>query len=85
MKYYGSTPRIVLKDDELVTITKDVYGDVEASVTNLLWKDKISLVIGGKNLLDNDYIGYSDGSFSNQPTAFGRYYFIKLNIKLDML
>lgn len=85
MKYYGSTPHIVLKDDELVTITKDVYGDVEASVTKLLWKDKISLVIGGKNLLNNDYIGYSDGSFSNQPTAFGRYYFIKLNIKLDML
>ncbi|MCK5171089.1 MAG: TonB-dependent receptor, partial [Bacteroidales bacterium] len=84
MKYYGSTPHIKLQDGELVTITKDIYGDLEASVTKLLLKDKVSVVIGGKNLLDNKYIGYSDGSLSNQPTAFGRYYFIKLNIKLGM-
>ena len=82
VKYYGSTPHIVSRDGELTTITKDMYGDLEASATKSLWNDKISVVVGAKNLLDVKYVEYNDGSLSNQPTSFGRYYFMKLNIKL---
>lgn len=90
LKYYGSTPVLVFKDTDgnpdtdpiPVTINRKAYGYMEATVTKLFWKNRISMVIGGKNLLNVKYVGYDDGNLENTPTAFGRYLFVKLNINL---
>ncbi len=90
-KYYGSTPRLVFDDTDNnpdtdpvpVTINRDPYGDLEATVTKLFWKNKVTVVIGGKNLLNVKYVGYDNGDLTNNPTAFGRYFFLKVNLKFS--
>ncbi len=90
-KYYGATPRLVFDDTDnnpdtdpvLVTINRDPYGDLEATMTKLFWKNKITVVLGGKNLLNVKYVGYDNGDLANSPTAFGRYFFVKVNLNLS--
>ncbi len=85
LKYYGKTPSLFYREGVYFLINKNSYGELEVSITKTVWKDRISAVIGGKNLLNNKYIGYENGSLSSSPTAYGRYYFIKLNIKLNTI
>ena len=69
----------------------DPYGDLEITFTKTLWKNRMNLVIGGKNLLNN-YIrtvtGYREyGQEGYQPSRYGalnygRTWFVKLNVKL---
>jgi len=82
-KYYGATPVLTsLETGEFGYINKDPYGDLEVTATKQLWKNRISLILGGKNLLNVKYVGYEDDREAS-PAAFGRYYFLKLNLSLN--
>jgi len=89
-KYYGTTPRLVFEDTDNnpgtpsvpVTINRNSYGDLEATVTKQLWKNRVSLILGAKNLLNVKYVGYDNGNLANSPTSFGRYFFLKVNLNL---
>ena len=90
LKYYGSTPRLVFEDTDNdpetdpvpVTIHRNPYGDLEATVTKLFWKNRVTVVLGGKNLLNVKFVGYDNGDLANSPTALGRYFFVKVNLNL---
>ncbi|HAN79058.1 MAG TPA: hypothetical protein DCQ31_15455 [Bacteroidales bacterium] len=87
-KYYGITPAIAMNENtsEYYQVYTEAYTDVEATVTKLFWKDKISVVIGGKNLMNNysrrtyGYIDSADDRLS--PLNFGRTFFVKLNFSI---
>jgi outer membrane receptor for ferrienterochelin and colicins len=95
LKYYGKTPSLTSIPEEsgggYYQVFVDPYGDLEVTFTKNLWKNRIYLVIGGKNLLNN-YIrtisgyrdfGQSDFQDSRYGTLnYGRTYFVKLNVKL---
>lgn len=86
LKYYSSTPDYVRNaNGDIVVVKKNGYGDLELTASKQLFNNRITLTAGGKNLLNNIYIGYSNGSLSSSPISFGRYFFLKLNIKLQKL
>jgi hypothetical protein len=55
---------------------------LEVTLSKQFIKDKLNVVIGAKNLLDNyssRTYGYLDGSEFLSPINYGRTYFIKAN------
>jgi len=90
LKYYGETPRLASLPEEqgggIYRVYAQPYGDLEATVTQNLWKNRLTLVVGGKNLL-NYYEGVTTGyqddvSIVYNPLYYGRVWFMKLNLKL---
>ncbi len=89
LKYYGTTPSLSVDPDtdEYYQVYTDPFGDVEVTLSKLLWKNRLTLVVGGKNLLDNyskrtyGYVGETYEYYG--PINYGRTYFIKLNLKLS--
>lgn len=89
LKYYGTTPSLAVNPDteEYYQVYTDPFGDVELTVTKLFWQNRLTLVVGGKNLLDNyskrtyGYVGERYEYLG--PMNYGRTYFIKLNLKLS--
>jgi outer membrane receptor for ferrienterochelin and colicins len=90
LKYYGETPRLASLPEEqgggIYQVYTQPYGDLEATVTQVLWKSRLSVVVGGKNLL-NHYEGVTTGYQTDQeiqlnPLYYGRVWFVKLNLKL---
>lgn len=90
LKYYGETPRLASLPEEqgggLYRVYTQPYGDLEATVTQNFWKNRLTLVVGGKNLL-NYYEGVTTGyqdeaSIVYNPLYYGRVWFMKLNLKL---
>ncbi|MEN8157218.1 MAG: TonB-dependent receptor [Bacteroidota bacterium] len=95
LKYYGETPSMASIPEEdgggYYRVYTDPYGDLEVSLTKTLLKKRLSLIVGGKNLLNN-YIrtvaGYRNFGQSNYQESrygtlnYGRTYFVKLNVKL---
>jgi outer membrane receptor for ferrienterochelin and colicins len=90
LKFYGETPRLAELPEEqgggIYQVYAQPYGDLEATITQPLWKNRLTLVAGGKNLL-NYYEGKTTGYQTDQeiqynPLYFGRIFFVKLNLKL---
>ena len=93
LKYYGETPALAAIPEEqgggYYRVFTDPFGDLEITFTKSLWKQRINLVVGGKNLLNN-YEGTTSGyrnygqegyqSSYNRPLNYGRTYFVKLNL-----
>jgi outer membrane receptor for ferrienterochelin and colicins len=94
VKYYGKTPSLAtIPEDQgggYYRVFTDSYGDLEITITKSLWKNRLNLVLGGKNLFNNiegKTSGYKDygqedyqASYSS-PLNYGRTYFIKMNFK----
>ena len=90
LKYYGETPRLASLPEEqgggIYQVFTQPYGDLEATVTQRLWKNRLTLVVGGKNLL-NYLEGVTTGYQAEQeiqynPLYYGRVWFMKLNLRL---
>ncbi len=89
VKYYGITPSLSVdsETEEYYQVYTDPYGDIEVTVTKLLWKNRLTLVVGGKNLLDNyerRTYGYKGETYEYLgPMNYGRTFFFKLNLKIS--
>ncbi len=89
VKYYGITPSLSVdsETEEYYQVYTDPYGDIEVTVTKLLWKNRLTIVVGGKNLLDNyerRTYGYKGETYEYLgPMNYGRTFFFKLNLKLS--
>jgi len=88
VKYYGITPSLAVdpETEEYYQVYTDPFGDVEVTLTKLLWKNRLTIVVGGKNLLDNysrRTYGYKGETYEYLgPVNYGRTFFLKLNLKL---
>jgi outer membrane receptor for ferrienterochelin and colicin len=84
-KYYGETPSLAPLPDqpgEFYNIYTEPFSDLEVTLSKQFIKDKLNVVIGAKNLLDNyssRTYGYIDGREFLSPINYGRTYFIKAN------
>jgi len=84
-KLYGETPSLAPlpgHPGEFYNIYTEPFSDLEVTLSKQFIKDKLNVVIGGKNLLDNyssRTYGYLDGSEFLSPINYGRTYFIKAN------
>ena len=91
LKYYGKTPSLAVDSDpepaEYYQVYTDPFGDLEVSITKLFWKNRLTLVLGGKNLLNNyerRTYGYRGEAYEYLgPMNYGRTFFFKLRIKLS--
>lgn len=95
LKYYGETPSLAAipgEDGEgYYRVFTDPFGDLELTFTKNLWKNRLTLVVGGKNLLDNyerrtwGYRDFGEDDYQYEyfgPLNYGRTWFVKLNVKL---
>lgn len=95
LKYYGETPSLAVIPEEngggYYRVFTDPFGDLELTFTKNLWKNRLTLVVGGKNLFDNyggrtygyEDFGESDYEYERKiPLNYGRTWFVKLNLKL---
>ncbi|MDA3822142.1 MAG: TonB-dependent receptor, partial [Bacteroidales bacterium] len=64
IKYYGQTPVLAAIPESdgggYYRVSTAAFGDVELTLSKNFWKNKISLVLGAKNLLNN-YEGITSG------------------------
>lgn len=89
VKYYGITPSLSVDSDteEYYRVHTEPYADIEATISKQLWKERIMLIAGGKNLADNysnrtyGYRGEREDYYA--PVNYGRTFFIKMIIKLE--
>lgn len=72
-------------------VRTEAYQDLEVTFTKNLWHNKVNLIIGGKNLMNNksirnfDYISWGQDNYSYEsfsPKNYGRTFFLKFNLKL---
>ncbi|MCK5788233.1 MAG: TonB-dependent receptor, partial [Chlamydiia bacterium] len=89
-KYYGITPYLITNEstDELYYVYKDPYSDLEVTASKMFWKNKLSVVVGAKNLFDNYYSttrGYEDRIYTemHRTQNYGRTFFVRMNIKFS--
>ncbi len=95
LKYYGKTPSLAPVPEEegggYYRIYTDPYGDLELTLTKQVWKNRITIIAGGKNLLDNyegittGYRDFGEDGFTPvriRPVNYGMTWFLKLNMKL---
>ena len=92
-KLYGETPTLVRSsiNDELYLVRTEAYSDMEVTLSKQLFNDKLNLIVGGKNLMDNIVLrttGYEDtsddgidDSVRERPLNYGRTFFIRANFK----
>ena len=95
-KYYGETPVLAPVPEEdgggYYRVYTDPFGDLELTITKNFWKNRATVVLGGKNLLNNyegktsGYEDYGQTDFQSaylRPLNYGRSFFLKLNINLS--
>ncbi len=95
MKYYGKTPSLAAIPEEqgggYYRVFTDPFGDLEITFSKSLWKERMNIVLGGKNLFNNyerrtsGYRDFGEGDYQPEylgPLNYGRTYFVKLNVKL---
>jgi len=93
-KYYGRTPSLATIPEEdgggYYQVFTDPYGDLEVTFTKSLWKERVNIVVGARNLLNNykrrtyGYRDYGEADYQYEylgPLNYGRTYFVKLNLK----
>lgn len=96
LKYYGKTPSLAPVPEEegggYYRVYTDPFGDLEITITKNFWKNRVNLVLGGKNLLNNygiitsGYLDYGQPDYQpsyDRPMNFGRTYFIKVYFKIN--
>jgi len=89
LKYYDITPSLAVDGNsgEYYQVYTEAFGDIEATISKLFWKNRLTIILGGKNLLDN----YSRRTYGYRgddpeylgPRYYGRTFFVKLNLKLN--
>lgn len=86
-KYNGKLPGYAVVGTDVVQTAVSDYNIMDATVSQLIWKDRINFVIGCKNLFDVKSInssvvggGAHSSSASSIPLSTGRNYFIKLSL-----
>ena len=97
IKYYGRTPSLApIPEDQgggYYRVFTDPFGDMEITITKTFWRNRMNIVLGGKNLFNNfegrtsGYIDYGQEGFQpsySNPLNYGRTYFMKMNFKLTM-
>jgi outer membrane receptor for ferrienterochelin and colicins len=89
-KYTGKLPSIVLNSqNELVKMQIQDYHTLDCSVAKRLFKNKVNLSVGAKNVLDVKNIngaisGQAHASSSNSiSVGMGRTYFMKIDININ--
>ncbi len=89
-KYYGITPYLMPNEStgKLYYVYKDPYSDLEVTASKMLWKNKLSVVIGAKNLFDNYYSttrGYEGRDYTEmyRTQNYGRTFFVRMSLKLS--
>ena len=86
-KFYGETPFLVGDgNDNYYSVYTESYSDLEVILTKNFFKDRLNVVVGGKNLFDN-YVsrsyGYQNGNYENfSPINYGRTFFAKATIRV---
>lgn len=88
-KYNGKLQGFAISDNEVIQTTMNDYHLLDANISKQIWKERLAVTLGCKNILDIKNIGstfssggaHSSGSGS-VPFATGRNYFIKLTLKL---
>lgn len=96
VKYYGKTPSLAaIPEDQgggYYRVFTDPHGDMEITITKIFWRNRLNLVLGGKNLFNNfkgrtsEYRDYGQAVYQStyySPLNYGRSYFFKLNFKLN--
>lgn len=96
LKYYGKTPLLApIPENEgggYYRVFTDPFGDLEITATKNLWKNRLTIVAGAKNLLNNydgitsGYKDFGETDFQEayiRPLNYGRTIFIKLNFNLS--
>ncbi len=90
-KYNGKLPYYTTNDDdEIVEGIQDPYHTLNASLNKHLFKNKLNISVGAKNLTDVTSVSRSAGSSSahsgdstSLPVSYGRTYFINLTYKFN--
>ncbi len=84
-KYNGKLAGYALLNSEILQTTVSEYSIMDATLSQLFWKDRINIVIGCKNLFDVKSInssvlggGAHNSSSSSVSLSTGRNYFLKL-------
>ncbi|MBO3099740.1 TonB-dependent receptor [Gelidibacter pelagius] len=86
-KLYGKTPALATSSDALgdyYFVYKESMSDLETTLSKKFFKNKLDLVIGGKNLFDNYWsrtYGYENGQEFRSPINYGRTFFAKVNYR----
>ena len=88
-KLYGETPSLMADpdiEDSYYNIFTKAYSDLELTVSKMFFKNRLSVVVGGKNLFDN-YYSTTYGYKTDEPERYGaqnygRTFFIRINLKL---
>lgn len=87
-KLYGKTPTLVPSEataDDYYFVYKEALSDLEASLNKKFFKNKLDVIIGGKNLFNNyksRTYGYENGNEFFSPINYGRTIFAKVNVRL---
>jgi hypothetical protein len=88
-KYYSETPSVIqdIDTEEYYQVYTDPFADLEFTVTKLFWKNRLTVVLGGRNLMNNyerrtyGYRGDQDAFLS--PINYGRTFFLRVNLQLS--
>ena len=92
-KHNGESPRIYLPEvgEDPVLRKMRAYQTLDINVSKWLWKKRINIQVGGKNLFDNTDIGISGSPSggggghtsggSSLPVNWGRTFFVKLQFR----
>ncbi len=105
-KLYGETPVLKynpLYNEEIQSDEEQYYyayvqpfSDLEVTISKMFWKNRITVVAGGKNLFDN-YVSETKGTLVEDPPNsgayiktsqygarnYGRTFFVRINLKLS--
>lgn len=87
-KYNGRRVQIFQVDDELEVRTIEDFSNLDLTISQKLWKNKLSLEFGAKNIFDIQNIqssiqgGAHSGGVST-PIGTGRSYFARLNFQIS--
>ena len=92
-KYNGAYPEVILGTDDLVYRTTIAsYHTLDISASRWLWKKRLNVQIGAKNLFDNKILNikgdsggggiHGEGNSGSSTVAWGRTYFVKLALAL---
>jgi outer membrane receptor for ferrienterochelin and colicins len=88
-KYYGITPSLAgdPEVEDYYQVYTDPFADLELSVTKLFWKNRLTVVLGGRNLFNNyerrtyGYRGEQDAFLA--PMNYGRTFFLRVNFQIS--
>ncbi|MCK5780989.1 MAG: TonB-dependent receptor [Flavobacteriales bacterium] len=90
-KLYGETPSLREDPDDtdnFYYVYTKPYSDLEFTISKMFWRNRMSVVIGGKNLFDNyntTTTGYKGETYTERYSTinYGRTFFVRMNIKLS--